>query len=233
VTFSIRDIETPAESLMLQAVSDKENILPSKNIKIVGLGDINDSVTLKFTPIANKYGDVTITLKLGDGFSTTTETFLLKIASVNDPPVAYADDVSYEEGETSVRIDAETLLSNDTDIDLDTLTITGKGSDPAYGTLTMEGGSGAPVTAFIYTPDSEYDGQTSFQYIVSDGVDSRYGLCRLIKEAQNQAPSIEALNSSYTMDEDVTKSITFNISGLVVASCRMERQCLIGQQGWH
>jgi len=222
VTFSITDIETPAESLMLQAVSDKENILPSKNIKIQGLGDTDDSVTLKFTPIANKYVDVTITLKLGDGFSTTTETFLLKIASVNDLPVANTDEVSFEEGETSVRIDTQTLLSNDTDIDLDTLTITGKASDPAYGTLAMEGGDGAPVIAFIYTPDSEYDGQTSFEYIVSDGVDTDHGICRLIKEAQNQAPSIDGLNISQIMNEDTTKSITFNISDRETAASSLQ-----------
>lgn len=213
VTFSIKDIETPAESLMLQAVSDNESVLPSKNIKIEGLGDTSDAIVLKFTPIANKYGDVTITLKLGDGFSTTTETFILHIMSVNDPPVAHTDDVTYEEGQASIRIEAETLLSNDTDIDADTLTIKGKGSDPAYGTLAMEGGTdGAPVTAFIYTPNSEYDGQTSFEYVLFDGVDTDNGVCRLIKEAQNQAPSIDGLNSSYTMNEDTTKSITFSIS---------------------
>lgn len=222
VTFSITDIETPAESLMLQAVSDKENILPSKNIKIEGLGDTNDSVTLKFTPIANKYGDVTITLRLGDGFSTTTETFLLKIASVNDLPVANTDEVTFEEGETSVRIDADTLLSNDTDIDLDTLTITGKGSDPAYGTLAMEGGDGTPVTTFIYTPDSEYDGQTSFEYIISDGIGEKSGICRLIKEAQNQAPSIDGLNTSHILNEDTTKSITFNISDRETAASSLQ-----------
>ena len=213
VSFAISDIETPANSLMLQAVSDKENILPSKNIKIEGLGDNNDAVALKFTPLANKYGDVEITLSLGDGFTTVTKKFTLHIENVNDAPVARTDDVTFEEGETSIRISAAALMANDTDIDSGTLTIAGKGSDPSYGTLAMEGGTeGAPVTAFIYTPDSEYNGQTSFTYIVSDGERTAIGTCRLIVEALNQAPSISGLSAGYSTNEDTPKSIEFSIS---------------------
>ena len=67
VTFNLRDAETEAATLMLQAVSldETQTLLKDSGIVITGLGDGNAAVTLKFTPVANAYGDVTISLALG------------------------------------------------------------------------------------------------------------------------------------------------------------------------
>ena len=65
LTFSIYDVETDAQSLMLQAVSLDETLLKNENLTIEGLGNADSAVTLRCTPQANRFGDVTINLALG------------------------------------------------------------------------------------------------------------------------------------------------------------------------
>jgi hypothetical protein len=46
ITFAITDVETPANSMMLQAVSLNEELLPQENISIDGLGDGSPEVSV-------------------------------------------------------------------------------------------------------------------------------------------------------------------------------------------
>jgi len=76
----------------------------------------------------------------------------------NTAPVAHADTITTESN-TAVTID---VLSNDSDVDGDALSIS-KVSQPAHGAVTVSGGN------LVYSPATDYSGQDSFSYTVSDG----------------------------------------------------------------
>ena len=88
ITFSIYDVETSADSLMLQAALPDETLISANNLVISGLGDDNPSISLLLTPRRNLSGDVTINLALSDGFVTKTTSLLVHILPVNDAPSA-------------------------------------------------------------------------------------------------------------------------------------------------
>ncbi|MEL7569227.1 MAG: tandem-95 repeat protein [Eubacteriaceae bacterium] len=220
VNFSISDAETENRSLMLQAVSLNENIIENGKVKIEGLGDESASVSIKLTPVANAYGDVTIKLALGDGFTTVFKTIAVHVANVNDNPVAYADEIKYDEDTPYVLINTNNLISNDKDIDKDTLSFNGINTTTSVGTLEQ-----VDSDTYKYIPQADYDGTDSFSYIVIDNNGgSAIGTCTLIANPINDAPSITIPQAEYITNEDTTISdINLNIydketnaSGLIV-----------------
>lgn len=97
---------------------------------------------------------------------------------VNNAPVANTDIVTTAQN-TPVTIDVSTLLANDTDVDnpASDLRITGV-SDALGGTVTLN--DNGTVNDFsddfiIFSPDNSFTGDASFNYTLSDGIDSSTG----------------------------------------------------------
>ena len=99
--------------------------------------------------------------------------FLLSTATIhvnekgNNPPTAFDDTVSTDE-DTPVTID---VLVNNTSIGLDfdpdagdTLTVVNAAADPSHGGVILNSDG-----TFEYTPESDFFGQDSFVYTISDG----------------------------------------------------------------
>lgn len=80
----------------------------------------------------------------------------------NRPPVAGSDSLS---GETNARLSVSPadLLANDSDPDGDTLSITFVGN-PTHGSVSLDQNQ-----LITFTPDKDYQGNATFQYILSDG----------------------------------------------------------------
>ena len=207
ITFSISDVETVGDSLMLQAASSNEMLIENDGITIEGLGDDLDTVTLKLTSVPDMYGIVTLHLKLGDGFVTTSQDITITIGDVNDAPTANTDTVYFDE-DTVLTIEMASLVENDVDIEGNTLFFDGIASTTTVGEL-------APVDSdtYTYTPPADYDGTDSFTYYVSDGIDTSVGTVQLIGRAGNDAPTLTIPEESYSTDEDTVKTgIMFNIA---------------------
>ncbi len=84
IAFTIGDLETPANSLTLTAVSSNQAIVANSGITLGGSGT-NRSITL--SPVANAFGTTTISISVTDANnSTTIETFDLVVSPINDPP---------------------------------------------------------------------------------------------------------------------------------------------------
>ena len=113
-----------------------------------------------YTPDANFNGDDSFTYTVNDGELTSEiQTISLNVTAVNDVP---------EASSLSFRARVNATLSNNLpqgmDVDNDELTYQ-KVTDPSYGSLVVnEDGS------FTYTPNTDFEGNDSFSYLVSDGV---------------------------------------------------------------
>jgi Ca2+-binding RTX toxin-like protein len=79
----------------------------------------------------------------------------------NQPPVANPDSATTAQN-TAVTLEASTLLANDTDANGDTLSLTGV-SNAVNGSVTFSNGN------VIFTPSTNFTGNASFDYSISDG----------------------------------------------------------------
>ncbi len=150
VSFALRgsDADLPANTLSYEIVK------PPSNGTLSGSG-----ANLTYTPNANFNGTDSLTFKINDGAADSAPaTVTLRIAPVNDAPVAVSDAATTTEN-TAVLVN---VLSNDTDIDGDALTVTNV-SDAVGGKVEITSGG------VRFTPDQNRRGAGSFRYTLSDG----------------------------------------------------------------
>ncbi|WP_327194515.1 tandem-95 repeat protein [Novosphingobium beihaiensis] len=84
----------------------------------------------------------------------------VRVASLFDPPVAVEDHLSATE-DTPLAIDPQVLLANDYDVDGDPIRFLDV-ANPQHGTLSFDG------TQIVFTPDHNFSGEASFEYVVTD-----------------------------------------------------------------
>lgn len=120
-----------------------------------------------FTPTANYHGPASFMYRV----ASTDGTFAVgqadfDISAVNDLPVTHGETVAGSE-DTSLQILQATLLANDTDVDVatdgQTLRVSAVGH-AVYGTVSLLSSG-----AVQFTPDANFHGAASFDYVVNDG----------------------------------------------------------------
>ncbi len=84
ITFTVADLETPANQLTVTAASSDTTLLPAAGLKLGGSGS---SRNIKLIPTANKHGSATVTITVGDGSKNAQRSFTLKVRPINDPPL--------------------------------------------------------------------------------------------------------------------------------------------------
>src|SRR6185369_12267661 len=87
IPFTINDAETSPGLLTLSATSSNPTLVPVTNIVFGGSGS---SRTLVVTPALTLFGTSTISVIVSDGVASATNSFLLTVTSVNDPPTLTA-----------------------------------------------------------------------------------------------------------------------------------------------
>ena len=123
--------------------------------------DVNGDVL--FTPDADFNGDATFEYTVDDGNGgTSSATVTVAVASVNDDPVAVADNEGTTE-DVPVTILASGLLSNDTDVDGDPLSLASV-QNAVNGTVSLDVNGDV-----VFTPDADFNGNATFEYTVDDG----------------------------------------------------------------
>src|SRR5438876_861383 len=84
IPFSIGDVETLPDNLMVSGRSSNPDLVPDANILFGGSGS-NRTVTIR--PATNQFGSTAITLTVSDGDGgAASASFLLTVNAVNDPP---------------------------------------------------------------------------------------------------------------------------------------------------
>ena len=145
---------------------------------IPNVGKINIAAdgSYTFTPAQDFNGTVpTITYTVTDNnapiAATATTTLSITVTPVNDAPVAVDDNLSTNE-DTPVTLD---LVGNDTDVDGDTLSVKSiNGTTLTPGTAQVIAVPNGVVNVnaagvITFTPNANYNGPVSFNYVVQDG----------------------------------------------------------------
>ena len=169
ISFSIKDPETTASSLLVTATSSNTNLVSSGGIVLAGSGN---NRTLSVNPQANQVGTTTITVNVSDGTNTTSTSFdmtvadaLLSIASVTNAQVE-GDNGNTPFTFTVTRIGNTTGIST---VDFATAGIGSNSADAAdfggvlpTGTITFNPGEVSKTITVNVSGDSILESDESF-----------------------------------------------------------------------
>ncbi len=162
--FTVSDVETATENLVLTGHSLNPRLVPDENIVFGGVGG---SRTVTVTPAADESGSTLITVTVTDeSGSAASSSFLLTVSPVNDPPTI--------EGPTDQTMDEDTtavveFTVNDSETPAEVLLVTVTSSNPS---LVPEpqlvlGGTGALRTVSI-SPLPDQFGSATITLTVKD-----------------------------------------------------------------
>lgn len=160
--------------------------------------------TFTFIPNESQGGSIyDVTFTVSDGTLTDSETITISVNEVNNAPVATADTATMNE-DSVLTINTSTLLSND--IDLDTNTNIGLSisvvNTPVNGAVSISGNT------ITFTPNTNFNGTASFNYIVTDGSLTDTGSVSITVNAVNDKPVANA--GTITTAEDTAVEITLS-----------------------
>lgn len=151
----INDSDGDGDAITAELVSGPNN----------GSLSLNPDGSFTYTPDSDFTGQDTFTYKASDGIaSSNVATVTITVAQVNNPPTAN-DDFASTTKNTPVLISNSTLVSNDTDPDGDDLVVESvDGSSTAGGTVTYNDNG-----TITYMPPTDFAGEDTFNYVVTDG----------------------------------------------------------------
>jgi subtilisin len=157
---------------------------------------------LTYTPDLNYNGPDSFTFVANDGAAdSNTATVSITVSPVNDPPVADYQTVNTDE-DTPVAI---TLTGSDPDADLLTFSVV---SEPSHGAL-----SGTPPD-LTYTPDPDYSGPDSFDFVANDGqMDSNLATVSITVGPVNDLPSAGFTYACTGLSCDFDASASSDVEG--------------------
>jgi uncharacterized repeat protein (TIGR01451 family) len=219
IPFTVNDIETPANDLIVTAVSSNQTLVPNANIALD-----KDSVdasgadwTVTITPAKDKFGtaDITITVQDADG-GQAQETFRLTVNSVNDPPtITEIADQTTDEDVPTLPIP---FTVNDIETPANDLIVTAVSSNQTLVpnanialTKVSVGASGANWTATI-TPAEDKSGTTNITITVrdADGAEAQETF-KLTVTAVNDPPTISEIDDQVSNEDEVLGPIPFTV----------------------
>jgi gliding motility-associated-like protein len=174
--------------------------------------DANGDLT--FTPAENANGIANVTISISDNGSGTspdintsnTQSFIINIAAVNDPPVAEIDSYVVDEG-AALDVSTVSVLTNDMDVEGDALSAVLE-TTTTNGSLTFNSDG-----SFIYVHDGSETTADSFSYHAFDGTISGNTVTVNISVTPVNDPPIAQDNSVITNEDTVVDiDVLFNDS---------------------
>ena len=185
--------------------------LPTEGTLTLNGFAVNQGVTIKssdfpnlvYTPAADFNGPDSFDFTVEDlrqRFASDSNTLSFDIVSVNDDPVAVDDFGFTTQEDTPITIALSDLLANDSDAEGDTLQIDAFGAE-TNGTVQSNGDG-----TYTFTPDANFNGVASFNYVVNDGNNATdQGTVEIIVGAANDDPL--AVDDEFTTLEDTAVTI--------------------------
>jgi len=217
IGFTVGDAETAAGALSLSATSSNTNLVPQANLLLGGSGS---NLTVTVTPAPDQFGTTLITITVNDGMATASDSFLLTVNSVNDPPTLNPlSNVTTNEDAGLQTVSFGGISSGATN-ENQTFMVTAVSSDPALipnptvnytspnggGTLTFTPLANANGTATI-TVTVQDDGGT-----LNGGQNSFSRDFQVTINPVNDRPTLDAI-SDVTINED-SGTTSVNLTGI-------------------
>ncbi len=212
IGFTVGDNETAAGDLVVTATSSNTTLIPIANIVFGGSG-ANRTVTI--TPVANLSGSSTITLTVTDaGGLTSTDSFLLIVNSVNDPPTI--SDIANQSTDEDTATGAIPFVVGDLETPAADLVVTATSSNPTLipDANIVLGGSGANRTVTI-TPAANLSGSATITITVTDANGASSSDTFVLNVGGvNDPPTISDIANQSTDEDTATGAIPFVVGDL-------------------
>ncbi len=165
IPFTISDVETNADRLMVTGSSSNQGLVPDANIAFGGRGSDR---TVTIMPATNQFGTARITITVTvPGGASATNAFVLAVNPVNDLPMIshFADQVTAENTPTA----AVPFTVGDVETPAERLTLTGGSSNTELvpNSNIVFGGVGADRTVTV-TPAGSQSGTAVITVTVTD-----------------------------------------------------------------
>ena len=210
VGFTVGDIETTANSLIVQVLSSSNTgLLPLNRISISGSGS-SRNVTLN--PAANKYGYSDVRMRVTDGHSGYREdTFRLSVNSVNDLPSIsnIANQSTNEDISKTIGFNVNDLETTANSLIVQVLSSSNTGLLPINRISLTGSGSSRNITL---NPVGNKYGYSDVRMRVTDGHGAyREDTFRLSVNSVNDAPTINGLQE-YVIAANSTRDIFLKAS---------------------
>ncbi len=162
---------------------------------------VRDGVNLLLTPPLDYNGPITVRYRARDEKGAVSEDFAtvtIEISDIPDAPEAVADSFTTEE-DTPLALVAADLIGNDTDVDSTELTL-----------LSVENAVGGVVSlvngVVTFTPNTDFFGEASFDYLVTDG-DTNPVTGTVSIEVTPVNDAVRVTGDSFATDEDVALNL--------------------------
>ena len=218
ISFTIADLETDASNLTLSASSSNPALAPAASIVFGGSGS-NRTITVM--PALNQSGVVTIGLTVSDGALTATDSFVLTVNAVNDPPTfdPIANQIVSEDA--GPRIVSLTGIGSGTPNETQSLTVTAVSSDPTLvATPTINYTSPDSTGSLTFTPVANSNGTATITVTVNDGQVQNNTLTRSFTVtviAVNDPPRISDIVDQETSAGNAAGPINFTVGDVETA----------------
>jgi hypothetical protein len=201
-----------SDTLSVTAISSNTNVIPHPVVEYNGQ-DANG--LLRFQPLPNASGVVTITVTADDGHALNGKvirTLKITVTAVNDLPVitAIADQTTNED----TPITAIAVTVGDVETAATSLKLTCASSNIALIPIkgVVFGGVGTNRTITI-TPAAHQFGTAELRITVSDGKSTAVSTFRINVLSVNDAPTLAAIANPAAINEDSTQK-TIKLSGI-------------------
>ncbi len=222
ISFTVTDSDP--DTLTLSVSSDNPELIPPANIRIIGVNadnqirvqrDIPTSLNLAFTPVPDQSGTAEITVNVDDGTATATDTFVLTVEPVNDPP-----EISNIERNLTITEDTSETFSfivgdPDTPVEYLRVTVTSPNTSlvpSQYANIHAEG-TGANRTLFVKPAkdaDTSTFGIADITVTVTDDQDASAEERLFLRVSSvNDAPTITG-TPALTVNEEIPYLFTPN-----------------------
>jgi len=173
------DVEVTINVLENDTDDDGDTLVIDSATATSGTVTINQDYTLTYSPNQDFFGDDTINYTISDGNGESdSATVAVTVNPTDDAPVANADSATVNE-DSSVTID---VVANDTDVEETALEL--------LSATALNGIAEVLDNQLQFTPTADFNGQTTAEYVVSDGTNSVTGVVTITVSPVNDAPVV-------------------------------------------
>lgn len=214
VGFSVNDLDSPVESLVLTANSSNLAFLPLSGIVFGGTGSAR---TVSLTPAPGSAGSSTVTVTVSDGSSSASTSFVLSVLGENlSPTITPISNIVLVAGHSSELIPF-TVADGETQPGM--LVVSASSSNPTLvsnGGIQLSGeGSNRSLRVF---PSTGMTGTTAVTLTVSDGIASASTSFIVEVVPSSEAPTISSLaNQNLSLGSTGTGPIPFVVGDRVIS----------------